>query len=398
MIDEIIKNKVLLIDDDEMINQVLTSILEQEFEVENYFTAEDVLGKVEFSDFDVILTDVNLPGISGIDFLSKVREVDPNLPVIVITGMTYIDVAISALKNGATDFIQKPFYNDQIIIAVKRAQERRRLVLQNILLVDELKEKNQQLEVLNKNIQFRNEQMEHDLDIASNLQACLFPTSTPEVKDFSFALKYKPIEKISGDFFDLIENKDGSYILIFADISGHGVPAALYSAMVKAAISSLDSSVKSPAKQIYEINQFLLHSQKKLSYNYATLCYIYFDLNNKKIIYSNAGIPAPILIRKNGKIDSLKQNGPFVGIFESVEFQDVELPFGKGDKIILFTDGAYEGYSEKDVLTGYKVTYEMVESIKKKSIDDIVNKLYSKIESAEKENEDDITIMGIKYK
>ncbi len=397
MSEEKLTNRILLIDDDEMINQVLTSILTKEFEVENYFNAEEALSKVDFSRYDVVLTDVNLPGISGIDFLSKVKLKEPNLPVIVITGMSYIDVAISALKKGAADFIQKPFYNDQIILAVKKAQERRKLILENLQLVSELTDKNIKLEELNKQTKRRNEQIEHDLDIASNLQACLFPATFPEIDKFSFCQKFKPIEKISGDFFEVIEDDAAAFSLVLADVSGHGVPAAFFSAMVKTAISSLDKSIESPAKKLEIMNEFLIQSQKKLSYNYVTLCYIYFDISNNKIIYSNAGIPAPVMIKKNGRIVKLMQNGPFVGIFEQAEYIDAELPLDDGDKIIMFTDGAYESYNEDDISEGYQIVYDMINKIKDESIERITEALFLNIEEQGKETYDDITILGIGY-
>lgn len=186
---------VVIIDDDEMVNEVLKFILEKEYIVYNYYTAEDALKSGIIASTDVIITDVNLPGINGLEFINKVHEIDENIPIIVITAYNDIEVAISALKAGAFDFILKPFKNDQITLAVKRACERHKLVKENIQLVEELKLKNKELEQLYAQLQARSIQIENELDIASNLQQCLFPVVFPDIKGFSFYLKFKPVEK-----------------------------------------------------------------------------------------------------------------------------------------------------------------------------------------------------------
>ena len=287
MTDNQSKGNIIVIDDDDMVNEVLSFILEEEYDVCTFFTAEDALKKGNISNADAIITDVNLPGMNGIDFLQQVYQVDQNIPVIVITAYNDIDVAISALKNGAFDFILKPFKNDQIILSVRKAIERHELLRENIKLMDELKSKNRELERLNKKIQRRNLEIENELDIAGNLQQCLFPVVFPDLDNFSFELRYQPVEKISGDFFDFLFFDENRFALIFADVSGHGVPAALYSAMVKTGISTIGNPGISPAEFMQEINLFLIGSQKTMSYNYATLFYALFDFYYGSIQYSN---------------------------------------------------------------------------------------------------------------
>jgi DNA-binding NtrC family response regulator len=149
MIGNVLTDKILVIDDDEAVNAILTRILSSRFGVESHFNAEDALRQCDFTGLDVVLTDVNLPALTVLNccgwFTKKIHAA-----VIMITGENDIDVAISALKNGATDFILKPFNFDQIMIAVDRARERRRLQRENILLMSQLQNQNAALEELNR--------------------------------------------------------------------------------------------------------------------------------------------------------------------------------------------------------------------------------------------------------
>jgi len=103
------KPEVVIIDDDEMVNEVLKFILDDEYRVYNYYTAEDALRSDVIMQADVIVTDVNLPGINGLEFIQKVHEINESIPIIIITAYNDIEIAISALKAGAFDFILKPF-------------------------------------------------------------------------------------------------------------------------------------------------------------------------------------------------------------------------------------------------------------------------------------------------
>lgn len=393
------EKKIVIIDDDDFVINILTLILQEEYTVNKFYSAEEAISDRVLSEADVIITDVNLPGMDGIEFLEKVHDIDQNLPVIVITGFNDIDIAISALKSGAFDFILKPFKNDQILISVKKGYERRRLTLENIKLMEELKIKNHELEILNAKIQARNYAIENELDIASNLHQCLFPMGFPDIGDFQFDLRYKPVEKISGDFFDFIMIDEKRFSFFFGDVSGHGVPAALYSAMVKTAISSLSITALTPARFIKEMNNFLISSQKKMSYNYATIFYGYFDLERGIMRYCNGGIPQPAVIRATGSVEYLEPTGPFVGIFNTSKYQECEIRFEKGDKFIFYTDGAFECTDGNDNIMGHKQFLKFIEMYKEMSVPDIVKNLYSEVEgySDTESFTDDITLLAMQY-
>ncbi len=390
---------VVVIDDDKLVSDLICRILKKEYSARGYASAEEALRSENLGAVDVIIADVNLPGMDGIQFLDRVQLVDSGIPVILITGYGDIDIAISALQSGATDFILKPFKNEQISISVERALEARRLVLENRALLEELRKKNQELETLNEEMNARNVEIEKELDIAANLQRCLFPAALPEIDRFDLALKFRPVEKVSGDFFDFIFYDRDLFAFVFADVSGHGVPAALYSAMVKTAISSVRTSGPVPSEFMGEVNSFLIGSQKRMSYNYVTIFYGLFDLAAETLTYCNAGIPSPAVMRADGSYQFLDPNSPFVGIFENSVYRNESVKIVPGDRLIFYTDGVFELTGSNDRIMGQGVFLELLKSLGNLDIHELVEKIFERVMefSGTQRPGDDITLIGMSY-
>ncbi len=201
---------VVVIDDDKLVSDLICRILKKEYSARGYASAEEALRSENLGAVDVIIADVNLPGMDGIEFLDRVQLVDSGIPVILITGYGDIDIAISALQSGATDFILKPFKNEQISISVERALEARRLVLENRALLEELRKKNQELETLNEEMNARNVEIEKELDIAANLQRCLFPAALPEIDRLSTSPSSSGRSKRSAATFSILSFTTGT--------------------------------------------------------------------------------------------------------------------------------------------------------------------------------------------
>lgn len=131
-----------LIDDEPIIHDVLGQLLESEgFKVEISASGEEALKKFEEQKFDLILLDLLMPGMDGLEVLKQVRKIDPEALVIIITAYASVESALTAIKMGAYDYIQKPFKNDELLMTIRRALEHRRLQEENIRLRHELKKK-----------------------------------------------------------------------------------------------------------------------------------------------------------------------------------------------------------------------------------------------------------------
>lgn len=136
------KGLVHVIDDEPIIHDVLGELLTSEgYEVEFSLSGEEALEKFPSPSFDVVLLDLLMPGMDGIEVLRRIKKVDPLVPVIIITAYGSVESAIAAMKIGALDYVQKPFKHDDLLIAIEKAVERKRLQDENIRLKDELRQK-----------------------------------------------------------------------------------------------------------------------------------------------------------------------------------------------------------------------------------------------------------------
>jgi len=136
------KALIHLIDDEPIIHDVLGQLLLADgYQVEISSSGEEALAKFEEQKYDLILLDLLMPGLDGLEVLKRIKKVDPEVPVIIITAYGSVESALSAIKMGAYDYIQKPFKNDELLMTISRALEHRRLQEENIRLKDELKRK-----------------------------------------------------------------------------------------------------------------------------------------------------------------------------------------------------------------------------------------------------------------
>jgi two-component system response regulator PilR (NtrC family) len=134
--------RVLIVDDEEVLRDVLDAVLRREgFDIVTASTGEEALSLLDTEEIDLIILDVMLPGISGIDAMRAIRISNPTLPVIIITAFSSIDGAIDAMKQGAFHYIPKPFKNEEVVLTVNKALEQRRLSRENERLKAELSEK-----------------------------------------------------------------------------------------------------------------------------------------------------------------------------------------------------------------------------------------------------------------
>src|SRR5690349_16221893 len=134
--------RVLIVDDEEVLRDVLDAVLRREgFDVVSASSGEEALSMLDGEDIDLIILDVMLPGISGIDTMRAIRISNPTLPVIIITAFSSIDGAIDAMKQGAFHYIPKPFKNEEVVLTVNKALEQRRLSNENERLKAELSDK-----------------------------------------------------------------------------------------------------------------------------------------------------------------------------------------------------------------------------------------------------------------
>jgi DNA-binding NtrC family response regulator len=117
--------EILIVDDDDVIRETLSELLSSQYVCETAETAEEALAKLQAKRFDVVLTDISMPGLTGLDLLEKVQNLHPKTPVIIISGVSDQDQAHRLLSLGAFDYLQKPFRLEVVEKSVERALMRR---------------------------------------------------------------------------------------------------------------------------------------------------------------------------------------------------------------------------------------------------------------------------------
>jgi sigma-B regulation protein RsbU (phosphoserine phosphatase) len=192
--------------------------------------------------------------------------------------------------------------------------------------------------------------MEQEIEIARRIQQSNLPGSIDFPKGATIAARYVPMSTVAGDFYD-VQTKDetGAGILI-ADVSGHGVGAALIGSMLKVCFATQAPHVADPARVLTEINLAL---QGKIETSFVTACSLFFDFKKKILRYSIAGHPPPFLLRKSDPdIIKLTHAGTMLGPFPDSVYENEELRLAKGDRLVLYTDGLTETRSRTGELFG----------------------------------------------
>ncbi|MCK5535349.1 SpoIIE family protein phosphatase [bacterium] len=199
-------------------------------------------------------------------------------------------------------------------------------------------------------LQQRNKQIINELEFASKIQQALVAYPAINDKRINVSSLYIPSEELSGDFFDLVQLDENRYGIFIADVSGHGVSAALLSSMLKAYFRIYAYPIMQPSILLKKINDEII--KLDLSGLYFTSIYAILDLKEKYITLSFAGHPPVLFITKNMEIKEIKMNGFMAGIFENAEFKNTSIPIQSGEKYFFYTDGIIEAGIENKNMFG----------------------------------------------
>jgi sigma-B regulation protein RsbU (phosphoserine phosphatase) len=179
-----------------------------------------------------------------------------------------------------------------------------------------------------------------ELQIARQIQASTLPQQLPKLADLEIAARYIPMSAVAGDFYDFLPDGPNRLGVLIADVAGHGVGAALIASMVKLAFAGQSVYASDPAKLLREVNIALCG---KFEEQYVTAAYVYIDCERNTIKYAGGGHPPLMLAsRIDGTVRRVEENGPILGMFAEAPYSAIDIPFRPGDRLFLYTDGAFE--------------------------------------------------------
>ncbi|MCX6240760.1 MAG: PP2C family protein-serine/threonine phosphatase [Bacteroidetes bacterium] len=190
----------------------------------------------------------------------------------------------------------------------------------------------------------------HDLETARQIQLAILPQTLPVSSSCTIFPTYIPMTQIGGDFYAFHQVDDKHAGILIADVSGHGIPAALLASMIKVAFNSLVALADRPALLLESVNQALTG---QLNNEFITTAYLWFNFADMTMHHASAGHPAPILIR-HGKADDKPfiAKGIPIGIYEDITYASETIGISHGDRILLYTDGLTEVSNPRGELYG----------------------------------------------
>ncbi len=181
-----------------------------------------------------------------------------------------------------------------------------------------------------------------EMNIARRIQSSLFPSKAIKTDDFEIQGFCLPADQVGGDYFDYFFRDEGNLDIVMADVSGHSIGPALFMVETRSAIRSQANWPSSPAKTLTILNDFLYQDLDTADY-FITLFYLQYNINKKKLSFSNAGHPPPLLLKQEElQCTELDAEGLILGVRKNISFEEKSLVMESGDLILLYTDGLTE--------------------------------------------------------
>jgi sigma-B regulation protein RsbU (phosphoserine phosphatase) len=189
----------------------------------------------------------------------------------------------------------------------------------------------------------------HDLETARRIQASILPRTTPQ-QGVDVAVRYVPMTSVAGDFYDFLVVDERRVAVLVADVSGHGVPAALIASMVKVAFAAQADHAADPARVLTGMNQVFCGNLER---EFVTAVCLFIDVAARKASCACAGHPPPLLLRRaSGDIHELRAEGILLGQFPGAAYANTETAIDIGDRFVLYTDGVVEAMDASEEFFG----------------------------------------------
>lgn len=179
-----------------------------------------------------------------------------------------------------------------------------------------------------------------ELEIARQIQSSTLPREVPALARLQISACYSPMSAVAGDFYDFLVIDENHVGILVADVTGHGVPAALIASMLKVAFAAQADCAADPARVLTGLNRALCG---KFEEHFVTAAYVFADLEKSVLRYGGAGHPPLMIVsRSSGNVRQVEENGVMLGLFPEAPYTSTEIALGSGDRCLLYTDGVFE--------------------------------------------------------
>ncbi len=336
---------ILVVDDDTDILALLEmSLASDGFKVITASNGENGLQKAKVEQPDLILLDVMMPQMDGLEVIKRLKDNTETsaIPVLWLTAKTQTEDKLRGLEIGGDDYITKPFDLREVTARINAVLGRTRPVKYINPLINAMGDSFSEAGVA---------ELGSHLQAAAEIQLKLLPEKPPTFAEFDFATLFRSSTSVSGDFYDFIPLSDTHLAVVLGDVKGHGIPAALLMVMIQTASRLLSNEVDCPGTVLKRINTLLFHNTD--IEQFATMVYGILELDTSRFTYANGGHCPPIhFITDDGNVEQGKSNevrielletgGMLIGAFDIATFSYDTCQLSQGDVLLLYTDGVTE--------------------------------------------------------
>lgn len=334
-------------------------------------------------DIEIVLTDVKMQLEEGVDLLLALSETKRFVKTIVLTPYGDIESIRTAMNRGAFDFVTRPI-------------DLKELELTIIKTIDQIGKMRAMEKVKNTLVD-----IEKELDVAKSIQNSIIPhdfSPLDQYGNFEIYGTMIPARRVGGDFFDFFALDKDRLAITIADVSGKGVPAALFMTMTRGLIRALGQKTGSPIHCLEQLNELLaLENESSM---FVTAFYGILNAKTGVIEYCNAGHNPPYLVHEDGSFEQIgRSQGIALGVIkDSTHFVQNELHLKKGDTFLLYTDGVTEAMNANRQLFSEKRLEDVLRVNAEKPLKVLLEKILIEVEtfSGDTEQSDDITLLALK--
>ncbi|HEY1059909.1 MAG TPA: response regulator [Limnobacter sp.] len=356
--------RILVVDDSVVERSLFVHMVSKwGYGVEVASSGQEALTRIQNDKFQLVLADWQMPGMQGTELCQQLRELalEQYTYVILMSAQSDEEFLIKALDAGADDVLSKPIDSNELEARLQSAVRR-------IELQAQLKHQTDALAQAHKAIA-------DDLKTVSALQRSYLPPAVSPFSGLHYQWLSAPSMYVSGDHLHVFELEANVYGFYLLDVSGHGVPAAVKSMQLVQMFADQSSSsllydqgggnqtartVAQPSRVVARLNRLFQQTDTDLSY--FTMIYGLIDTRTRRVSLCQAGHPSPLLIKADGRVRTLGGGGYPVGLFDTDDFEDIDLQLEQGDVLMLYSDGVTEVMSPQDEGFGEERLLRSIES------------------------------------
>ena len=333
----------------------------------------------ENPELEMILSDINMPRLDGLSLLNALGEVNPEIRAVMVSAYGDMDNIRTAMNRGAFDFVTKPIDFEDLETTIDKTLRHSRVMREALSSQNQL------------------HALRQELNIAHSMQLSILPTSFPCTPQFEVHGRVIPAKEVGGDFYDIYRLDDGLLGVVIADVSGKGIPAALFMMVCRTLLKGIAIGLGSPGEALTEAN-VLLHAENQASM-FVTVFYGVFNPRTGSLTYANAGHEPPVLRRVDGSTEALPFTGGVpLGIVDDMKFEERTGMLAPGEVAFLFTDGVTEAQNTSEEEFGNARVHDTIAEVEPGPAREAVEALVRTVVqfSGEAEQFDDLTCLVLK--